>query len=191
MNLGARLLNIYAIPGDVFDEVMAAPPKLANWLVPTLLTCLAALSLSGTTPPAGTRLMAACLSPLAGALWSAFVLWSIGRVFLRVRLSYLKTLEIVGLTGMILLLGTLITALWGWAAGDATIRPALSMLLRGGAGPKGFRQVLELLNVFQLWSASVLAVGLSKLGGVSFKEAAFWVFGYWFLLRLALILLAW
>jgi hypothetical protein len=36
----------------------------------------------------------------------------------------------------------------------------------------------------------VLAVGLAKLSGVTFKESAFWVFGYWVLLRIALILLA-
>jgi hypothetical protein len=52
------------------------------------------------------------------------------------------------------------------------------------------REVLGVCNVFHLWTTTVLAVGLSKLSGVSFKESAFWVFGYWLVIRLALIVLA-
>lgn len=32
--LAARLLNVFAIPGDVFDEVRLSPPTAANWLAP-------------------------------------------------------------------------------------------------------------------------------------------------------------
>ena len=34
MSLMARLLNIFATPGEVFDQVRAARPSVANWLVP-------------------------------------------------------------------------------------------------------------------------------------------------------------
>ncbi|HLP78356.1 MAG TPA: hypothetical protein VK327_15735, partial [Candidatus Paceibacterota bacterium] len=37
MSLPARLLNIFAIPGEVFRDVKAAPRSLANWLVPVVL----------------------------------------------------------------------------------------------------------------------------------------------------------
>jgi hypothetical protein len=37
MTLPARLMNVFAIPGDVFDEVKKNPPSTVNWLVPTLL----------------------------------------------------------------------------------------------------------------------------------------------------------
>jgi len=40
MSLPARLLNVFAIPGDVFEEVKKAPSSTANWLVPTLLLVL-------------------------------------------------------------------------------------------------------------------------------------------------------
>jgi hypothetical protein len=46
------------------------------------------------------------------------------------------------------------------------------------------------LNFFHLWTTTVLAIGLSRLSGVTFKESAFWVFGYWLVARVALILLA-
>jgi hypothetical protein len=37
MSLGARLLNVFACPGDVFQEVKAGPPSAGNWLVPALM----------------------------------------------------------------------------------------------------------------------------------------------------------
>lgn len=37
MSLAGRLFNVFATPGDVFDEVRAAPETTANWLVPALI----------------------------------------------------------------------------------------------------------------------------------------------------------
>jgi hypothetical protein len=37
MSLPARLMNVFAVPGDVFAEVKAAPVSHANWLVPAIL----------------------------------------------------------------------------------------------------------------------------------------------------------
>lgn len=39
-SLVARLMNVFAAPGEVFDEVKATPPATANWLVPTILLAL-------------------------------------------------------------------------------------------------------------------------------------------------------
>lgn len=39
-SLGARLFNVYAAPGEVFDEVRTRPPSTANWVVPMLLLML-------------------------------------------------------------------------------------------------------------------------------------------------------
>lgn len=36
-SLAGRLLNVIAAPGEVFEEIKAAPPRVANWLVPVLL----------------------------------------------------------------------------------------------------------------------------------------------------------
>lgn len=40
MSLASRLFNVFATPGDVFEEVKAAPPSTANWLVPSLIFIL-------------------------------------------------------------------------------------------------------------------------------------------------------
>jgi len=37
MSLAARLLNVFAIPGDVFEEVQATHHSAVNWLVPALI----------------------------------------------------------------------------------------------------------------------------------------------------------
>jgi hypothetical protein len=37
MSLGGRLLNVFATPGDVFQEVKTANVSTANWLVPALI----------------------------------------------------------------------------------------------------------------------------------------------------------
>jgi hypothetical protein len=36
MSLAARLFNVFAVPGEVFDDVKTSRPSTANWLVPTL-----------------------------------------------------------------------------------------------------------------------------------------------------------
>lgn len=37
MSLVARLMNVFAGPGEVFEEIKASPPTASNWLVPALL----------------------------------------------------------------------------------------------------------------------------------------------------------
>ena len=36
-SLMGRLANVYAAPGEVFDQVKASPPSTANWLTPVLI----------------------------------------------------------------------------------------------------------------------------------------------------------
>ena len=39
-SLAGRLFNVFAAPGDVFDEVKSAKTQTTTWLVPVLLSCL-------------------------------------------------------------------------------------------------------------------------------------------------------
>ena len=39
-SLMGRLANVYAAPGEVFDQVKASPPSTANWLAPALIFIL-------------------------------------------------------------------------------------------------------------------------------------------------------
>src|SRR5689334_2444204 len=40
MSLGARLMNVFATPGDAFADVRTGPPSAANWLAPALILIL-------------------------------------------------------------------------------------------------------------------------------------------------------
>ena len=40
MSLGGRLLNVFATPGEVFQEIKTAPVSTANWLAPALILIL-------------------------------------------------------------------------------------------------------------------------------------------------------
>jgi hypothetical protein len=40
MSLAARLLNVFAVPGEVFTEVKSAPSSVSNWLVPVLCSVI-------------------------------------------------------------------------------------------------------------------------------------------------------
>jgi hypothetical protein len=39
-SLASRMTNVFATPGEVFDEVKASPPSTANWLVPAVALIL-------------------------------------------------------------------------------------------------------------------------------------------------------
>jgi hypothetical protein len=216
-SLREKLLSIFVSPTDVFDEVIASPPNLANWRVPTLLACLVTiispqlanlptqssasihhLAQSGAISAAQAQALAGAwpllsallvsVATFAGTCWSAFVLWLMGRIFLKVRFPYLKALEIVGLTGIISVLGSITTILLIAACGPAA-RPAFSLFVPNMSPTRPFYQILDTLNFFHLWSTTVLAIGLSRLCIVTFKEAAFWVFGYWMVARIVLTVL--
>jgi hypothetical protein len=222
-SLGAKMLDMLVNPGDVFDQVLATPPRLVNWLLPTLLVALTSLFLlraandeTASVPDPSQSLdsqsasvdstaaqakpgsadwqrvsaLATCTGAFAGTFWSAFLLWFIGRAFLRTRFSYMKAVEVVALTGSIVVLGAIVTALLIGASGNPAARPALSFFAPRLPPDDPVRLVLDILNFFHLWTTTVLAIGLSRLSGVTFKESAFWVFGYWLVARLALILLA-
>ena len=37
MSLFSRLANVFAAPGEVFDNIKSSPPRTVNWLIPTIL----------------------------------------------------------------------------------------------------------------------------------------------------------
>ena len=134
--------------------------------------------------------LAIIVSAFAGTFWSALIIWFIGRVLLKTRFAYWKAVEVVGLSGTILILGAIVTALLISATGDPSARPALSLICAKLPPGTQLREVAGIFDCFQLWTISIMTVGLSRLCAVTIKESAFWVFGYWLLIKLALLVLA-
>jgi len=197
--LARKLLNTLAAPGEVFDEIAVAPCQSVHWRLPTLLVCLVGLAFSlhpaAHAPELASELPAAqaqffagalplvtslgiCLAAFGGLLWSAFVLWFIGNVLLRTSFSYRKALEIAGMASIILVLGTIVTGLLISVTADPHSRPSLALFVHGSSSSSKLHRLLDTFNVFYLWTAFTLAVGLSRLTGVAFKEAGFWIFSY-------------
>ena len=169
------MLDMLASPGEVFDEVVAAPLRFTNWFVPTVLVALASLfllrassneaALVTTTPQAVEAQPTASDSAAVRAepnlvdaagyqRWQRVAApsrgpfgrrssWFIGRVFLRTRFSYLKTVEVVALAGSIVALGTIVTALLIGITGDPATRPALSLFVRRLPSTDHVRLILD------------------------------------------------
>jgi hypothetical protein len=218
-SLFSRLTNMLVSPGYVFDEVARSPHRVFNWVLPIVLVSLASLLLLAsatnkqqvsdqirglvnnetiTSAQAEkmsstwdrSSVLAVLSTAVTGTFWSALVIWSIGRFLLKSPFSLFKGLEVVGLAGVIVAVGALITAALVGALGDAAARPALSLFASQAPADAPLRLVLDVFNVFHLWTTTVLAIGLSRLSRVSLKEASFWVFGYWVVARIALTVLS-
>ena len=215
-SLAARLLNVFAIPGEVFAGVRVSRVSIGNWLVPALLLALLgvitavvvvsqpafqrqigdlleqeaktldqqvkagkvkqpdadrALELTrAITTPASLRSLfsvGAAVIGVARVFWWGFLLWLLGRVFLKVRFGYPKALEAAGLGLMISVLGAVVMLLLVVNLPSLFDVSRQSPLLVGAA------------NVFSLWLLGVLSVGLAKLAGVPFLRAAWLVFAAW------------
>jgi hypothetical protein len=233
MCLAARLLNVFAVPGEVFAGVKAGSFQLGNWLLPALLlaavgvlTVFVNCSQPGRQRQLHDRLeqqaktmeeqvkagklgaadadriqaftrvlsnpmisktvgsIAAVIFGPACVFWWAFLLWLLGRRYLKVQIGYLKALEVAGLALMIIVLGGIVMLLLRidlpklWAAPGAMLavtdlETAQNSRLLGAA---------ELL--FFVWLVGVLSVGLAKLADVPFPRAA------WFVIAVSVIQLS-
>jgi hypothetical protein len=144
---------------------------LRRWFVK--LTSPASLMVLGS--------LGAVFSAAVRVFWWAFVLWLLGRTFLKARFGYPKALELAGLGTLISVLGMLVTLLLmvkfhrGVAAFGFTLATTdLEALWKDPL-------VLGAASVFSFWSVAVMAVALARLSGAPFLRAAWLVFAYWVL----------
>jgi hypothetical protein len=228
MSLAARLLNVFAIPGEVFELVKASRLRVGNWLLPALLsaalgvaTVLVVVSqpsiqkqvreageqkakeldqqvkagkmtrAEANQVQAATRVitdpttlktlgsMAAALVGVARVFWWAFILWLLGRVFLKVRFSYLKALEVAGLAMMISVLGGIVTLLLTVNLTKMFGTPGLALVVADFDAARKSPLLLGTATLFSFWLVGVLSVGLAKLAVVPFLRAAWLVFAFW------------
>jgi hypothetical protein len=230
LSLGARLMNIFVAPGDVFDDLALRPFSASNWIVPVLLSCVVAMTyvfVSFSQPSIqqeiqaqqnrqfekmvaqgkmraedadrakeamagmGLRIakiggsVAAVLVSLAWPFVLALGLLLVAKIGLRSGVSYLKLVEVVGLSGMIGALGGVVATLLAVIKGSllATLGPAL---LIENLDPLNLRhQMAAAINLMTFWYLGVVGIGLARLTSRSFAAAAAWVFGFWLLFRAA------
>ena len=229
MSFAARLLNVFAIPGEVFASVKAGRICLWNWLVPALLLGVVAVAIVVVSQPAIQRQMhelterqakllreqvkagkvkqaeadravaftraitaPASLNVLLGVaagvvgvvgvvrvFWWGFVLWVLGRMFLKVRLGYPKALEVAGLGLMISVLWGVVTLLLMVNLPKLFATTDLALAVSDFDPSRNSPLLLGAAYVFSFWLIGVLSAGLAKLAGVPFRRAAWFVFAYW------------
>ena len=228
MPLAARLLNVFAIPGEVFETVRASRFCVVNWLVPALLsavvgglTITVVLSQPSVqrqvrglgeqqakaldqqvkagkvtqveanhvqavtrwfTDPATLKTigsMAAVLIGVVRVFWWAFILWLVGRMFLKVQIGYLKALEVAGLALMISVLGGVVVLVLMVNLTKIFAAPSLALVTPDFEATRKSTLMLGAANVFSFWLIGVLSVGLAKLARVPFLRAAWFVFAVW------------
>jgi len=227
LSLGARLLNVFAMPGAVFADAKASRRSVGNWLVPLVLAAvlgvLSALALASQpaaresvrrqqekvlekqlqsgklsraesdwlrnlfkTLTSRTALMViGCIAALLGAgvrvFWWAFVLWVLGKVFLRARFSYAKSLELSGLAAMIGVLGMFVLLLLTVKFQTGSAAPGFAVVVTDLEAIRQNPLVLGTASLFSFWSIAVLSTALSRLADAPFLRAAWLVFACWVL----------
>ena len=228
MSFAARLLNVFAIPGEVFEGVRASRFCVGNWLLPAVLSALVGVftvivifSQPGIqrqvrerveqqakaleaqvkagkvtqadanqvqaltrrfADPATLKILgslAVVLISVARVFWWAFILWLLGRLFLKVQFGYLKTLEVAGLALMISVLGGVVTLLLTVNLSRMFATPSLALAVPDFDATRKGHLMLGAANVFSFWLVGVLSVGLAKLARVPFLRAAWFVFAAW------------
>jgi hypothetical protein len=102
-------------------------------------------------------------------------------------LSYLKTVEIVGLSLMIGVLGGLVNTLLMVITGSmfANLGPVL-LINDFDTGDK-LHLLASSVNLFTLWWLGVLAMGLARVSDLAFSKLALTLFGLWAMLRLIIV----
>jgi len=228
MSLAARLLNVFAVPGEVFEGVKASRFHVGNWLLPALLSAVVGVftivvvlaqpsvqrqvrdlreqqaktleqqvkagkitRADANHVQAATRIftdptalktmgtLAAVLIGVTRVFWWAFILWLVGRLFLKVQFGYLKALEVAGLALMISVLGGIVTLLLTVNPAKLFTTPGLALTTADFDAARKSYLLLGAANLFSFWLVGVLSVGLAKLAEVPFLRAAWFVFAFW------------
>jgi hypothetical protein len=228
MSFAARLLNVFAVPGEVFEVVRASRFCVWNWLLPALLSALvggftiivllsqpsiqkqvrelgeqqtkaleqqvkagkvtqaeanqAQAVTRWFTEPATLKIllgMAAVLFGVVRVFWWAFILWLVGRMFLKAQFGYLKTLEVTGLALMISVLGGVVALALTINVTRIFGPPNLALVAPDFEATRKSYLMLGAANVFSFWLVGVLSVGLARLARAPFLRAAWFVFAFW------------
>ncbi len=235
MPLLARMMNVFAVPGEVFEDVKRSPNSPASWLVPILVACVvgtvSALILFSQpaildemrgmrskamqqqvdqgkitqaqadqamsmvekfTTPAVMKIsgvVGALMVSFARVFWWAFAVWLLALLLVRVRVPYLKALEITGLASLIGTLGMLVTLLLQINLGRSTATPSLALAVSEFDPSNKLHMVLAALNLVQVWMVLVMGVGLARLTGIPFVRASLLVIAFYSLQTSALVLM--
>ena len=87
----------------------------------------------------------------------------------------MKAVETVGLSGMVYVLGGVVSMFMVVIYGNMYMTPGPVLLLGRFNPANKVHLMLSALNVISLWYIGVLALGLSRLSGGGFVKSALWL----------------
>ena len=232
-SLAARLLNVFASPGDVFEEVKTSRPSVANWLMPAVIGSLVGIlsvivvfsqplfqqklrekqeqameqqvkagkmtrqqadqamaMVEKFSGPAMMKLFGSIgvvVTSFVRLFWWGFIMWLLGRWFLKIRFEYIKAVEVAGLSSMIAVLGTIVSLLLIVNLGKMFSSLSLSLAVSDFNPENKNHLLLGTINVFNFWHLGVMSSGLARLTGVPFIRTLSLMLACWVLLVLLLV----
>ncbi|MBI3787812.1 MAG: YIP1 family protein [Ignavibacteriales bacterium] len=111
---------------------------------------------------------------------AALVLWLAGKIAMGSTAGYGKYLEIYGLSGWIGILGGIITLLMVIAMGSLYASPSAALAVLSNYNPTdNTHKILSALNIFSIWQAVVIGIGMGKIAGKSTDLGMGIAFGLW------------
>lgn len=124
----------------------------------------------------------ASLAIAAGFFIAALFLWLADKAFLKSTEGYGKHLELYGITSWISVLGGIITLLMIVGLNSLTASPSASLAILGNYEPANdFHKLLSALNIFSIWQASIVGIGLTKFSNKSMTIGMIVAFALWIL----------
>jgi len=109
----------------------------------------------------------------------------------KTRFGYLKALEVCALASLIGSLGQVVRVLLALGLNNLFATPGPMVLIHEYDPRNLLHLVAATLNVMSLWYVGVLAVGLAKLSGITWRRAAVWLFLLWFTVVFVFTLVGW
>ena len=138
------------------------------------------VKIAGISQKIGAYVMTPVMAFASPFIWGSF-LWLAGNKGLRGRFSYMKAVEVVGLSNMVGALDSIIKTLLIVSMGSLFASASLAMLVKEFNPQNPVHNLLAMVNMMTFWLLGVRSAGLARLSGASFLKSAAWVFGIWVL----------
>jgi hypothetical protein len=132
---------------------------------------------------------AAVIAMVAGLFLMAVAIWLALKCCTQARLNYMKVVEICGL-GLVIDVPQKIIRLLLVSWKENLLATASPTLFLANPSTTNKRDVfLSMFDVVDFWWLAVLSLGVSKVASISYRTAAFIVFGVWYSFRIIALLL--
>ena len=121
-----------------------------------------------------------------------FVLWVTAKFALKFTGNYNKMLELYGITTLIGILGSIITLLMMYGFDSMRASPGAGLLIMNSFDQSSVvHKLIASLNVFTLWQAGIVGLGIAKVSNKSSGVGMGVAFGLWAVWTIISSLLGW